>query len=275
MTEQLYGRDRLVDEVARAEAPFTLLTGDSGVGKTRVLEAASQDRPGWVCSTPRAFAASAGSVQQAVLEALAEVIVKLAADRTFVRQVGERLAGATTRFLNEGAKELGRVLAAELLEIVRGRLGPNFGKALQQYVTTLKEEIDDTVAARLAAAAHELTADVLASLAFEVVALSGDRRIALFFDTGERLSEEEGRLLIDLSERLPERCHVRVAFATYGGPVSARVAELRLLASASFEIEVLSLDDAAVAAWLADSGVDAELAAVMKATAAIRYLSVT
>jgi hypothetical protein len=206
-------------------------------------------------------------VQQGVLEALGDVVAEVVSEQGTATQVGERLAGAADRFLKENVKELGRVIGAELLEVVRSRLGPQFGKALAQYVARLKEEMDDTVAARLAAAAGESMADVLASFAAEVVSLADTRRIGLFFDAGERLNEEESRLLVDLAERLPEHVHMRVAFATFGGQTVARVAELRLLAPASHEIAVSPLDPDEVEEWLADAGIHADLAQMMKATA--------
>jgi hypothetical protein len=266
VAEGFYGREELVDAVARSEAPLTLLTGDSGIGKTRVLEAAAGPRPGWINSKPRWFAASSGAVQQGVLSALGDVVATVATERGSVAELGDRLADAAERMLMENVRELGLVIGAELLEIVRSRLGPQFGKALSRYVSKLSEQVDESLAVRLAAAADESTATVLAMFAAEVVAVAEDRRIALYFDVGERLNDEEIRILADLAERIPHGCHVRVAFATFGGDSVARVAELRLLAPAIHEIEVLPLDESDVEAWLTDTGTDVPVGRVMKAT---------
>lgn len=262
----LYGRDGVVETLARTEAPLTFVTGDSGVGKTSVLEAAAAPRSGWYNASPRRFAASTGAVQQGVLDSLANVVAAIIEERGEAAEIGERLAGAAERLLKDQAREFGRVIGAELLEIVRSRLGPQFGNALMQYVHKLREEVDASVAARIAAARDESTADVLGAFCTEVASAAGDARIGLSFDLGERLIDDEARILVDLSERVGDTCHLRVAFATDGGPVTARLAELCLLAPVIHQIEVGPLDEDAVGAWLAAAGLEVDPRAAIKAT---------
>lgn len=264
--EPLYGRQELVDALARGEAPLTLLTGDSGVGKTRVLNAAADPRAGWVNSSPRRVTATSGAVRRALLEGLADIAALLVSERGAPAEFGDRLIGATERYARGAVQELGRVLGAELLEFVRGRLGPQFGKEIADYVRQLRQEIDDSVVARLAAASDQSAAEVLASFAAEVVALAGGRRIAVSLDSGERLNQEEARLLVDLAELLPEGGHIRLAFATYGGVTAARVEELRVLAPASHEIVVGPLDAVAIREWLAAESVDENVEKLLRAT---------
>jgi hypothetical protein len=266
VADRLYGRDQLVDELGRAEAPLTLITGDSGVGKTRVLEAAALARAGWLNAPPRQLALSDGALQQGVVDGLAHVAAEVTAEQGRARELGERMAAAAASFASEQVQELGRAIGAELLEIVRSRLGPKFGNALADYVRHLRTQSEEALAARLAALAEESTAAALASVAGEVVAFAGGPRIALHFDAGERLSEREWRILGDLAERLPERMHVRIAVATFRAPLAARVSDLRLHVPSCHEIPIPPLDEESVGSWLADAGVDLEIARAMRST---------
>jgi hypothetical protein len=265
VAETIYGRDRLVEVLAHAEAPLTLLTGDSGIGKTSVLEAAAAMGPASFRAPPRRLAPSAGAVQQGVLDALADVVAAIIEKRGTAAEMGDRLAGAAERVLKENAKELGRAIGAELLEVVRSRLGPQFGNALVQYIRKLREETDESLVVRLAAARDESTAEVLAAFCSEVAEEAGTA-IALSFDTGERLKDDELRILADLAERVRGLCYLRLAFATDSGPATARVAELRRWVPEIHEIEVRPLDEKAVTSWLADADIDAPAEAAIKAT---------
>lgn len=190
-------------------------------------------------------------------------------ERGQLAEIGDRLTGAAERLLAENLKELGKVFAAELLEIIRGRLGANFGQAIRGYIKKLREDFDETLALRLASAADASVADVLPAFAQEVVEFAEGRRIALSFDSGERLNDEEARLLVDVAERLPEGCHARVAFVTDGALNRERVRQLRILGPSIYEIEVGPLSEEAVAAWLSDAGLmDLGIAQVVRATGA-------
>lgn len=250
----IYGRDAFVERVARTEAPLTLLTGDSGIGKSEVLEQAAAGREGWINAPRKRLAPSAGALQHAVLEGLAEAVVQVLAERGAVREIGDRLAGTAQRMLTTTSQELGKVVAAELLALVRGRLGEDVGKALGQFVKSLREEMSETLMSRLYAAVDESMAETLAAFASEVAEFSGERRVSLSFDGGERLTGDERRLLVDLAERLPGNCHIRVAFATDLPERREVLAELHTLSDAIHEIEVPPLDQEATREWLAAEG---------------------
>lgn len=233
---------------------MTLLTGDSGIGKTTVLEAAATARNGWVNSTPRSLPAGAGALRQTVLNALADVVEQTAAERGQVTEIADRLAGAGKRMRDEGIRELGHVVAAELLSIIRGRLGPDFGEAISLYLRKLQEEYDESLSSRLADANEESVVPVLAELVGEVTEFAAGKHLGLSFDRGERLNDDETRLLADLAGHLPDGCHLRVAFATDSAASADRARQVTVLEPSTYEMEVGPLAEDAVAAWITDSG---------------------
>jgi hypothetical protein len=245
-----FGRTGLVDQVGRSEAPLTLVTGDSGIGKSKVLDTAAGLRADWFNAPSQRLAPSSGAVQRAVLVGLADLVAQAVAERGALIEIADRVGGVTKRLLTTTSQELGKVVAAELLALVRGRLGEDVGKALGQFVKSLRDEMSETLMSRLYTAVDESMAETLAAFAKEVAEFGYPRRVSLSFDAGERLTADERRLLVDLAERIPANCHIRAVFATDLPERRGAVGDLRALSEAVLEIEVPPLGQDAIREWL-------------------------
>ena len=265
MNDDIYGRDALIDRVARSEAPLTVLTGLEGVGKSEVLRCAAAQRDGWLCARQE-LAPTAGAVQYAVQRGLRDLVADAIDSESRLTLLCERLVGAAERQLSENLKELGKALGLELLQLVRSRLGSQFGSAIAGYVQELQKEVDSSLSARLAAAADVSIAEVLAGFSREVVDFCDPLRLAIYLDGGQDLNDEQVRLLADLANRVPPNLHLKVCFATESSENRSRVRSLCAWAPAAFEIEVPPLDEAAVSHWMHDSGLVENLDNVRAAT---------
>jgi hypothetical protein len=249
-----FGRSDIADRVGRSEARVLLLTGDSGIGKTTVLQLSTAERPGWLYADPLTLAASGGSLYQAFLESLGAILASLVEGGLGVPSVGERLAATGTRLVNEKLSILGRVAVAEVIAVIRGKVGDEVGKAIAVYAKSIWPDSAETLAAKAAQARDPLAVDVLSAFAEAASQLAGELHLAVSLDQGQRLSEDDRRLLRDLSERLPRFVHLRVAFATDNPERSRSVAELLADVTSIAEVEVPPLDEGDVAEWLLAEG---------------------
>ena len=262
----LYGRDDLLDQLAFAlsPAPVVLLTGDPGVGKSSVLDAAQayDGRRGIVAPVPTRLAYAGGALQRGLLEQLASAAAALVTDVSIAQRVAEALALGARQIAEDKGQELALVIGKELLQVVRGKIHANVGDAFIQYARGLTSSSEHTLYARIQA----VDADVLATIIgfFEEVVQVAGRPVVLALDNAERLGEEDVRQLADLVERLPEDAAVRVAYAVSAtGQDDLR----RLISAGVLQIDVPPLTNAVVSEWLNDVGLDPELAGVVQRVA--------
>jgi hypothetical protein len=256
----LFGREAVLDRVRSSDAAVLVLTGDSGVGKTDVLAAASESDQHVVAPTSVKVLRRGGSLQRAVLDALAAATAELVEDQGAARRIGERLRDAAIRLARDRGSELARVLGAELLNVVKGRVGEHVGDALADYVTSLREAEDETLVRRIRAAVDPDVIDVLTDFATEVADLAEGRAIVLSLDEGENLDEHDRRLLGDLADRLPPGVRARLSVADFAPEVRDWIDGLKASTNLIDEIEIDPLDEPAVREWLEAAHVDADRA---------------
>jgi len=256
-----YGRDDTARALARSRAPVVLLTGDSGVGKSVVLQAAQEfaAADGEITPTPRTVRHSGGILQVALLEALGDAVTRIVQKQGRASEVANLLVEAAKRLARDRGQELAKVIGKELLSIVKGRLGPDAGKAFEDYARQLKSAADENLGARLTAAVDPGVAVLIVDFAREVCDIAGEHEVMLALDGGERLRDEDLRLLADLQETLPARLRVRIAFST--NTTANRAASDALCASGAAEFALDGLDTDVIAQWLSDEGLDETMAA--------------
>src|SRR5581483_9130617 len=113
----IFGRKQLADRVARHAGPVLLLTGDSGIGKSSVLDLASGAHEGRVSPQPTSLARSPGSLHDGVLQQLGLALSQLVEQGLDTLSVAERLTETGRRLLNEQVSVLGRVALAEIVAV--------------------------------------------------------------------------------------------------------------------------------------------------------------
>ena len=256
----IYAREELVRVVIRSRAPVTVLTGDSGVGKSTVLAAAQETMQDGLAPAPRRIANGGGALQFALLQSLSDAMATYVEERGRARELVDHVVEVADRLALKGAPELTKVLIKELLALVRGRIGDDVGDAFLNYIQQLSTTADERLAARLVAAVDRGVAGLVLDLAAEICGFVGDQQIRLALDAGERLSEEDLRLLADLSEQMPDQLRLVVAFSTHTDAQQQRV-EFLLGSDSIVEQPVAGLEVDGIARWLADEGLDHGVAA--------------
>ena len=257
----LYGRSGLLEEAVQAREPVLLITGDSGVGKSALLaEILDEGRArGRAATLATRLQFRPGALQQALLEQLAGVTASLVSEISMVQRVGQVIVAAAKQVARDRGHELAVAIGKEMLSIVRARLGEDVGNALGDFIKALAAQEEQSLLARLRAAADPDALSALVSFAAEVAALADGAEVMLGIDDADRLSDPDLRQLADLVNLLPE--HVRV----WVGHLSATAAQqerIQLLCGAGArELPVTGLDERAVEAWLAAKQLDTRIAA--------------
>lgn len=185
-----YGRAELADQVGRNEAPVLLVTGDSGIGKSTVLALAAEDRSEWRTNSPLTLPISSGGLYPAFLDGLGEILAEMVNGGLGEATLGEKLVATANRLADERASVLGRVAMAEMVALIRGRVGDDAGKAISNYAKGIWPDTANMLAAKAAQARDPLAVEVLSAFAVAAVELDEGTRLAIFLDQGERLSED-------------------------------------------------------------------------------------
>jgi hypothetical protein len=255
----IYGRGPDIERLAASRARLTVLSGDSGIGKSEVLRAA-QLATAALAPAPRSLPSSGGVIQRVLLDGLAAVLAEDIEQRGELAELGRRLAEAAERVIADGGQELVRVVGKEVLAVVRGRLGAEVGQAVADYVTALKESVDEGLAVRLDNARDQGAAEVVLALASEVIKHLGTKKAVLSLDAGERLAPDDVRILADLAEAMPPGLRIRLAVSTYSARRQAIVDQLREAGPNVAEIPLAGIDQDGVRDWLEAEGLSGDLA---------------
>ena len=157
----LFGRDDVVQRLAASRARLTVLSGDSGIGKSEVLRAAQVATADAIAPSPRSLPSSGGVLQRILLDGLGEVLAEDIRGRGGLDEAGRWLAEAAEGVVAKGGQALVRVVGQEVLAVVRGQLGEEVGQAATAYVASLKQAVDERLAVRLDNALDRGAADII------------------------------------------------------------------------------------------------------------------
>ncbi len=215
---ELAARPALVAALVRDPAKVVVVSGPSGAGKSVLLKqgtaAVAGDR--YVAGTYEVMWSD--PLSAVLLDRLSEITSEVIADTPAIDRIVDRISGVMERMIETRGRELAHAFGRELVNIIRGRLGPEAGQAITEAVTALQEESAQSLAARLTRERAPLQREIIVDFFTEVAALAENRPILVILDRCERLDEAGARLLADLVETLPDHCQIWAGARDGEGP---------------------------------------------------------
>jgi hypothetical protein len=206
----LFGREEDLHNLINSEARLTVLTGEPGIGRSAVLRAVQEQTTNAIAPPPRKLPRLGGVLYRNLLDGLGAVLAEDIQRKRDAGRADRRLKEAVENASGAIKDEFLRIISRELLAVVRGRLGPEFGEATAEFVNELKEGVAQRLNTRLAAGPSE--AEQVAMLAHEVLERLEVGAAVLAFDDCQHLRPEELLDLDGLVDLLPERLTLRAAF---------------------------------------------------------------
>ena len=127
---------------------MTVISGDSGVGKTRVLEEVVALFDG-IAPAPVVVGHAPAALQAGLLDALGAAAALIAYDEGAARRVGNLLVKGGRRLASAKASEIGLAVARIVLGAVRDRVGKNVTDVIIEYFEQVRDAAADDVVARI------------------------------------------------------------------------------------------------------------------------------
>lgn len=160
---RLMGRKEVLSQIAGSKAPITLLAGDSGIGKSALLEEEPADTELTLSSVPITVGYTRAAVH-AVLSALAEVAHRLSleVDATLIARTWVE---ASKNLASKYAQDLPRVLGAAMLGFLKARIGTAGGKILDDFVSEVRKSSPVGISAAITGQLDPLASDIIADFA--------------------------------------------------------------------------------------------------------------
>lgn len=209
----LYGRDQQVLDLLATRVPVTVVSGDSGVGKTRVLEEVVALFDG-VAPAPVAVGHAPAALQASLLDALGAAVALIAEDEGAAQRVGRLLVEGGRRLASAKASEVGLAVARIVLGAVRDRVGQNVTDVIAEYFEQVRDAAADDVAVRIRQAGDPDVIRAIAVLAADVADAAGGKRILLPLDNVDHIQADDRGRLIDLGPLLSDKVSVLCTFTS-------------------------------------------------------------
>jgi hypothetical protein len=254
--EILYGREQQVLELLSVQAPVTVISGDSGVGKTRVLQTVAA-RFGGVAPAPVMVGHAPAALQASLLEALGAAAALIADDEGAARRVGRLLVEGGRRLAGAKANEVGLAVARIVLGAVRDRVGKNVTDVIIEYFDQVRDAAADDVVSRIRQAGDPDVIHAIAELAADVAAAAGGSRILLTLDNVDHLQDDDRGRLMDLGPLLPEEVSVLCTFTSVSGADESILDQYILAGTTVYRL--LGLEAWAVEQWLSAEGLPTDM----------------
>jgi hypothetical protein len=252
----IYGREQQVADLLSAQARVIVISGDHGVGKTRVLEEVG-GRFNGLAPAPVRVGNAPAALQAGLLEALGAAASLIASDEGAARRVGKLLVEGGRRLARVKANEIGTAVARIILGVARDRVGDNVTDVLVEYFEQVRDAATDDLASRIRQTADPDVIHAIAGLAGEVAA-AGGRTILLSLDDVQHLKDDDRGRLMDLGPILPTAVSVACTFTSDSRADESVLDEYRLAGITIYPL--YGLDLWAVKQWLAAEGLEAGIA---------------
>jgi hypothetical protein len=239
-------------QVVTRTGPVVLVTGDTGTGKSSLLQSTVAEYSNAVLAPPVAVCLfDSGALQSAMLDVLAAAIAIAQPGQAKWRDLATRLRHATREAAIEVGKGLAQAVVEEVVELAKARLGENVGQGLLKFLKTLKKDESQDLRRTLRTQSDSNIVRLLVRVADEVAAVVG-RDIVITFDEGNRLSEDDQRILASIAAQPAKRVRIVIAWSTAEVDSLRGLTRLRKLGLAEVQVAGLSRED--VERWLAAGG---------------------
>ncbi|WP_431240880.1 AAA family ATPase [Mycolicibacterium aichiense] len=239
-------------QVITRTGPVVLVTGDSGTGKSSVLQATLKEYPPATIAPPVAVCLfDSGALQTALFDVLATVLATAGPGQRGWKDLARRLRYATREAALEVGKALAEAVIEEVVEVAKAKLGQNVGQGLLKFWKGLKKDTSPDLRRSLRAQSDKNVVRLLVRLGDEVAAVV-KRDIVITLDEGNRLGDDDQRVLASLAAQPAQRVRVVIAWSTAQDDSRAGLTRLRRLGADEVEIPGLSVGE--VAQWLLDAG---------------------
>lgn len=258
----LRGRTVELDRFEALSSKLVLVTGPPGVGKTRLLQAGAE-RSANDPARCAAFEAvdlehRPGTLQSSLLGSLGMALATYESSEPLAERWSRVFRDALGRAADATAQDMIRGATSVMNGFVRARLGDTVSTALETFETSLMTAVDEQLARRIEAEADPGAMRAFCALAEQVQAVVA-KPVVLTIDRGERLSDPDFRLLMDLLDILPTDVHVHLGHTRAKPDDEDRIAQLKAAGAATSAIVVVDLDGldrAVVADWMNDLGLE-------------------
>jgi hypothetical protein len=192
-----------------------------------------------------------GALQSAMLDVLAAAIASAQPGQAKWRDLAKRLRHATREASIEVGKGLAQAVIEEVVELAKARLGENVGQGLLKFLKTLKKDESQDLRRTLRTQSDGNIVRLLVRVADEVAAVVS-RDIVITLDEGNRLSEDDQRILASIATQPAKRARIVIAWSTAEVDSLPGLTRLRKLGLAEVQVAGLSRED--VERWLAAGG---------------------
>lgn len=256
-TDSLVGRKRVVDQLTETGPGVWLITGDSGVGKSALLEAAFQRLD------PAVGQLHSIRFSESLVTALLGAIGDAASsslDEDDLRVLVRRMASASASVANQYFSQLPSILFRQLLGVVQSRSGLPIGEFVQDTRTAMDEASGAAIAVQASEARGDVAAETVGGLIQSLAETWDGERPTLALDTRVELEKQDVRLLADVASRLPSNARIWLTLNTGSERGHSDAAWLCDQLPNVEEVEVQPLSLGAVREWLQAIGLNPRLA---------------
>lgn len=228
---RLFGREHELAELVGLRARATLVVGDSGIGKSRLLAAAVErlsQSPGdasVVYSSPVRLTHRPGALQTALLEGLGLAVAIAESEEPTSARWQRIFKDAMAKVAENRVRDMVAGAQSFMLGVIRARLGDEAADIIADAQKQLTLSAADQLSERIVAASDP---DVLA--AFKALASAAarlaERPLVLAIDGVERLSDTDFRMLLDLIDDMPAGLQILLAHSTRDADDVQRIRQL-------------------------------------------------
>lgn len=249
----LIGRTEVLQRLALTQSPLIILTGDAGIGKSRVLEElATLSQDNFIYPKLRRAQPYDGSLQTILLEEIADACAIVDRKQPISDRIVNTFTTAIQRMTTASAREIGRIAVDQIFSLIAARIGDEGAAILRAAVSSLTTANEDALASRIRKSADLDVVRTLVSLAEEAKSIIGSVRFRI--DTGERLTDPDFQLLTGLPDLLTDGMTIFVSHSVTGQDDVNRIRLARVRGAAEVQVPPLSLGD--VREWLTEAGID-------------------